>query len=213
MNGWMDALIGGWQTSFNMFAKSGAGLTPYWACDNCGPISPGNVGISSIDAVGDFNCCINGVTSYRPTVVGNYKHSVGGQIWDPSAFGLPPLGADLFSNPQIATRNLLIGPGAWGVNLGVHKDFRLGERVTASLGADINNVFNHRLFAPNSDYAGGGGPFAMLGDFNMAVDPATLKPVIADFTPNEQFGRLLQSFSQEGVDSRRTVRLRVRITF
>jgi hypothetical protein len=40
-----------------------------------------------------------------------------------------------------------------------------------------------------------------------------LKPVIADFTPNEQFGRLLQSFSQEGVDSRRTVRLRLRITF
>jgi len=221
MNGWTDALIGGWQTSFNMFAKSGAGFTPYWACDNCGPISPGNVGISSIDAVGDFNCCINGVTSYRPTVIGNYKHSVGGQVWDPNAFGLPPLGADLFSNSQIATRNLLIGPGAWGVNLGVHKDFHLGERVTASLGADINNVFNHRLFAPDSDYGGGGGPFAMLGDFNMGVDPVTLKPVIGtnqdtglpDVTPNALFGRLVNTFTQEGVDSRRTIRLRLRITF
>ena len=60
---------------------------------------------------------------------------------------------------------------------------------------------------------GGGGPFAFLGDFNVAVDPATLKPVIHDVTPNPDFGRLTNTFTQEGVDSRRTVRLRVRVTF
>ncbi len=64
-----------------------------------------------------------------------------------------------------------------------------------------------------------------LGDFNVAVDPNTLKPVlnmlqddngnftIPDITPNEDFGKKLQTFSQEGVDSRRTIRLRLRITF
>ncbi len=220
-SGWANAIIGGWQTSFNMFAKSGAGFTPYWACDDCGPLGPGNVGVGSIDAVGDFNCCINGVTSYRPPIIGNVNHRVGDQIWDPNAFGPPLLGADLFSNPQVATRNVLIGPGAWGVNLGIHKQFHLGERVSASIGADIDNVFNHPLFAPDSDYGGGGGALAMLGDFNVAVDPATLKPVIAtnpdtglpDITPNPLFGRLVNTFTQEGVDSRRTVRLLLRISF
>jgi len=210
MSGWANALLGGWQTSFNMFAKSGAGYTPYWVCDDCGPISLGNVGVGSIDAVGDFNN-----TSYRPLVTGNYKHRNGDQIWDPNAFALPPSGADLFNNPQVAKRNLLIGPGAWGVNLGVHKEFRITERVNASFGADVDNVFNHRLFVPDSDYGGGGGPFAQLGDFSLMVDPATLQPVIdpASINKNDLFGRLVNTFSQEGVDSRRSIRLRLRVTF
>ena len=119
----------------------------------------------------------------------------------------------MFDNPQIAKRNLLFGPGTWGVNLGVHKDFRVTERVTATLGADVDNVFNHPLFSPNSDYGGGGGPFALLGDFDIGVDPGTFQPVIADVTPNDDFGRLKNTFTQEGVDSRRTVRLRLRVTF
>jgi hypothetical protein len=119
----------------------------------------------------------------------------------------------VFDNPKIAKRNLLIGPGTWGVNLGVHKDFHFGDRVVATFGADIDNLFNHPLFSPDNDYGGGGGPFAFLGDFNIAVDPATLKPVINDITPNDDFGRKLQTFSQEGVDGRRTIRFRLRITF
>jgi hypothetical protein len=99
------------------------------------------------------------------------------------------------------------------VNLGVHKDFHFGERVTANIGADVQNLFNHRLFSPNADDGGGGGSFAMLGDFDVQVDPATFKPFIADFNPNDDFGRLLNTYSQEGVESRRTMRLRLRITF
>ena len=109
---------------------------------------------------------------------------------------------------------MLRGPGTWGVNLGVHKNFKFGERVNASLGADFNNIFNHPLFSPGGDYGGGGGPFALLGDFNIAVDPKTNRLLpITDITPNPDFGRLINSFSQEGIDSRRTVRLRLRITF
>jgi hypothetical protein len=206
---WTDALLGGWQTSFNLFAKTGTGFTPFWLCDNCGPGLPGNVAATSLDAYGDFNS----EPSYRPLVVGNFNHRNGNQIWDPNAFALPPFGADVFDNPKIAKRNLLIGPGTWGVNLGVHKDFHFGDRVVATFGADIDNLFNHPLFSPDNDYGGGGGPFAFLGDFNIAVDPATLKPVINDITPNDDFGRKLQTFSQEGVDGRRTIRFRLRITF
>ena len=122
----------------------------------------------------------------------------------------------MFDNPLVAKRNLLWGPGAWGVNLGLHKDFRFGERVTATLGADINNIFNHPLRAPNQDFAGGGGSFAYLGGFNLHVDPNTLQllPIAStDISPNPDFGRAFQTFSQEGVDGRRTIRLRLRITF
>ena len=205
----VDAVLGGWQTSFNMFAKTGTGFTPFWLCDNCGPEVPGNIGVTSLDAVGDFNS----EPSYRPVITGNYNHRVGNQIWDPNAFGLPPVGAGVFDSPNIAKRNLLWGPGTWGVNLGVHKDFHMGERWTLNFGADVDNLFNHPLWSPDSDYGGGGGPFAFLGDFNVGVNPANLQPFIHDFTPNTDFGRLLQTFTQEGVDSRRTIRLRLRLTF
>jgi Carboxypeptidase regulatory-like domain/TonB dependent receptor len=216
MRGWEDAIIGGWSTTFNMFAKSGTGFTPFWICDDCNPVEPGNIGISSVDAVGDFNA----EPSYRPTVLNNsYNKKTGDSIWNAAAFGLPSVGADVFSNPANAKRNLLYGPGTWGVNLGVHKDFHFGERWTAQIGADVDNVFNHPLFSPDSDSGGGGGSFALLGDFNIRVNPTTgaLLPIgqghPEDIIPNPDFGRLINSFSQEGVDSRRTVRLRLRITF
>jgi len=75
-------LLGGWQTTFNMFAKTGTGFTPFWLCDNCGPALPGNVAVTSLDAYGDFNA----EPSYRPIVVGNFNHRNGNQIWDPNAF-------------------------------------------------------------------------------------------------------------------------------
>jgi hypothetical protein len=193
-----------------MFAKTGTAFTPFWICDNCGPIALGNIGVGSVDAVGDFNG-----PSYRPVVIGDVNHRSGDQIWDPAAFDLPPIGADVLSNPKLAKRNLLYGPGTWGVNLGLHKDFHFGERVTATIGADVQNLFNHRLFSPNADDGGGGGSFANLGDFSVGVDPATLKPFIPSdlVNLNDDFGRLLNTYTQEGVDSRRTVRLRLRITF
>lgn len=211
-----DLVVGGWQTTFNMFAKSGTGFTPFWTCDDCtnsdAPVMPGNIGVTSIDAVGDFNG-----PSYRPLVLdSNFNHKTGGQIWNPDSFGVPTVGADVFSNSQVAKRNMLWGPATWGVNLGLHKDFHVTDRVGIQFGADVDNLFNHPLFSPDADAGGGGGEFAWLGSFTVRVDPATLKvlPIApGDITRNDNFGRLLSSFSQEGVDSRRTVRLRLRITF
>jgi hypothetical protein len=155
--------------------------------------------------VGDFNS-----NSYRPFVVGNPVKKSGNFIWDPNAFTVPSVGADVLDNPAVAKRNTLIGPGTWGVNLGVHKVFRFGERVRADLGADFNNLFNHPLFAPDQS----GESIANLGDFNIHVDPVTKKILpITDVTRNPDFGRLITSYSQEGVDSRRTVRLKLRILF
>jgi hypothetical protein len=207
---WADAVIGGWQTSFQMFAKSGTGFTPFWVCDNCFNsfrfVGPGNIATGSIDAVGDFG------GAYRPTVTGNPNHHVGEQMFDLSAFDTPPLGDDVFDNPTVAKRNLLRGPGGWGVNLGVHKSFRFGERVVANLGADFDNIFNHPIRMPDADFGGSFDVFALVGDLAVVpTSPTTLTYEYAD--KNTDFGKANRTFTQEGIDSRRTVRLRLRITF
>jgi len=211
---WVDGIVGGWQTSFQMFAKTGTAFTPYWTCDNCGGntgnrfAGPGNIAVNSIDALGDFNDFLG----YRPLVVGNYKQHLGDQIYNPNAFAPPPMGADVFDNPGIARKNLLWGPGAWGVNFGLHKDFKFTERLTATLGADFNNIFNHPIRMPDLDFADS--TFSYLGGFNIQIDPSTLQPQFRDLNfVNPDFARPFSTFEQEGVDSRRTVRLRLRITF
>jgi hypothetical protein len=206
-----DAVVGGWQSTFQMFAKSGTAFTPYWTCDNCGNsarmVGPGNIASESIDALGDFNDFIG----YRPAIVGNYKQHVGDQVFNPAAFAPPTMGADVFTNSTVARKNLLWGPGGWGVNFGLHKDFNLGERVTANFGADFDNIFNHPIRMPNQDF--GDGSFSYLGGFDVQIDPTTLAPVLEDVNPNSDFARLFSTFPQEGVDSRRTIRLRLRIIF
>lgn len=199
---WLDAVAGGWQLSWQMFAKSGTGFSPFWICDNCDPIMPGNVASGSLDATGGFYG-----TTFRPVVTGDPNVQSGDRIWNPEAFGLMPLGADLFSNPKLAVRNLLSGPGTYGLNAGIRKSFLFGERLRLEVGADMNNILNHPLKSPDNYDIGS------LGNFTLKVNPATLRPEIQDVQPNPDFGRLITSYQQEGVDSRRTIRLRARLTF
>jgi hypothetical protein len=132
----------------------------------------------------------------------------GDQFFSAAAFAPPPVGADALDNPSLAKRNILTGPGSWGVNLGLHKFFKLTETTQLEIGADLNNAFNHPLRSP-ADIN-----FANLGTFFLDVDPATgrLLP-ITRFDPNPDYGRTNTSFTQEGIDNRRTIRLRLRLTF
>ena len=202
---WADAAFGGFQLSWNMFAKSGTGFTPFWTCDNCDPVFPGNIASEFIDAVGGFNG-----TSFRPIVVSgtNQYVKVGDQFFNPAAFLPPPVGADALDNPNLARRNILTGPGTWGVNLGLRKFFRLTETARLEIGVDLNNAFNHPLRSPNDLN------FAELGAFTLEVDQVTGKLLpITEFERNEDFGRIQTSFNQDGIDNRRTVRLRLRLSF
>ncbi|MDQ3009505.1 MAG: hypothetical protein M3X11_02200, partial [Acidobacteriota bacterium] len=167
------------------------------------PVFPGNVGSGSIDAIGGF-----GGTSFRPVVTGDPNVRSGDRFFNPAAFGPPPLGADFFDNPNVAKRNLLKGPGAWGANLGLDKSFRFGERFRLRLGAQFNNVFNHPLRPPSGDQT-----VARLGTINLAVNSTTRQPQIASIDPNPDFGRFFDSFNQEGIDNRRAIRITLRLTF
>lgn len=218
----VDAIFGGWQSTFNMFAKSGTGYTPYWICDDCDPVFPGNVAAGSMDAVGDF-----GFPNFRPNIISHNfytgQSSSGSFLWNPNAFGVPSVGTDFFSNPAVAKRNVLRGPALWGVNLGIHKNFKVTERLAANIGADVDNLFNHPLLAPDFGDAGGGngsGGFANVGDFSVDVNqtppPAGQQPgllPITNFFYNPSFGQLVKSYDTEGVSGRREIRLRLRITF
>jgi len=219
----MDDLIGGWQASFNMFAKTGTKFTPFWDCSDCDPVMPGNVASSAVDAVGDFNG-----PSLRPTVLGNpMTGRANGFQFNSAAFGLPDIGSTLFSNSLGAKRNSLSGPGTYGVNLGIHKSIHINERMSVQLGADVDNLFNHALLSPDQNSGGGGGYFANLGSFALEVDQTTpplpgqqprLLPIDTNLNdgllvPNPSFGQLNNSFSQEGISGNRTIRVRGRITF
>ena len=200
---WLDHVAGGWQFSWQMFAKSGTAFTPVWTCDNCGPLQPGNVASGNLNGANDFN------GGLRPVVTGDPNPGSGDRIWNPDAFGLPPLGAGLFEDPSVVERNLLRGPGTWGLNAGVRKVFRFGESVQAELGADINNLLNHPLLSPDS----GNTSIYTLGSFSLKVNPATLQPEYDSVVRNAEFGRLINSYAQENIDSRRAIRLRLRIQF
>jgi hypothetical protein len=205
MSKWADAVAGGYQVTFNMFAKTGTGFTPYWDCFNCGLINPGNTASGFVDAIGDF-----GGLTFRPRVTGDpFAGLAPGQFFNPAAFTVPTTGADVFDNPAVAKRNSLTGPGTWGVNLGLRKNFRFTETVRLEVGADFNNLFNHPLLSPVDIRS-----IADLGDFNISLNSSG-QPVIRpqDITPNPNFGRTNFSFTQEGIDNRRSVRIKLRLTY
>src|SRR5262245_39282816 len=204
----LDLIAGGWQLSLNMFAKSGYGYTPWWECDNCGIANLGNIYVSSIDPIGGFSS-----SGFRPLVVGEPNQRSGDRFFNPDAFALPPAGADVLDNPNVAKRNLLRGPGAWGSNLGVSKNLRFGEKFKLKLGAEINNVFNHPLLASDFD---SGIDISRLGSFGLRVNPTTMKVEIDPASVDRNtltFGRFTDSFRQENIENRRVIRITLRLTF
>jgi hypothetical protein len=242
-----DAMIGGWQATTNMFAKSGVGFTPSWACGDCDPVMPGNIASGAEDAVGDESA------AFRPNIINNpYKGRVSGNQFAPeptdgngnptsaAPFQTPDVGSTYWSNPLVARRNALTGPSTWGVNLGVHKSFHINDRISMKIGADFDNVFNHAMLSPTSPDT-----FANLGTIN-ALTGASLdgtsdgsplatgvgspggpaQPSLQPFTSvgngtgglsaiqyNAAFGLKNASYSQEGINGNRQIRLIGRITF
>ena len=106
--GAVEAALGGWQLSWNMFAKSGTGFTPFWTCNNCGPVTLGNIASTSIDAIGGFNQS----NAYRAVIVSgtNLYANSGDQFFNPAAFGPPPTGADVLITRVSRGAYVLTGP-------------------------------------------------------------------------------------------------------
>ncbi len=202
-----EFVLGGWQTSFQMFVKSGTGFTPWFDCSACGPPYLGNIASNAADGLGQGG--FGG--AFRATVVGDFNKKQGDKIWDVAAFGLPSVGSDLFDNPKNAERGVLRGPRSTGANLSLRKSFQIRERIRLAFTATLDNVFNHPLLAPV-----GSTDISHVGTFDPNIDPKTGKwlpidPKTIVYDPN--FARLRYSFAQEGIDSQRSVRMQLRLTF
>lgn len=226
-----DVLVGGWQLTTKFFSKSSIGITPYWGCGDCDPVLPGNIASGAIDPTGGFT------GGFRPVLIGNPNSGrSAGHQYNAAAFGFPDLGSTLWTNPNVVKRGYLNSPSAYGINLGVHKVVRLSERLSLELGADVDNVLNHPIRMP--DYGTATGSYGYLGTINVQTTVADgtqlasgvgtpngpAQPALAPwdtdpndgtgaYQPNDAFGLNNQSYSQEGINGNRQIRLLGRIRF
>ncbi len=82
---------------------------------------------------------LDGNNNDRADLIGNPSVSNPSrtQWFDTSAFARPAAGVD-----GTAGRNMLEGPGYHNIDLGLYRDFRMGQRYTMQFRTEITNVFN-----------------------------------------------------------------------
>ncbi|MDQ3799329.1 MAG: TonB-dependent receptor [Acidobacteriota bacterium] len=128
----LDAVLKNWSLSGIFFARSGL---------------PFDVKISEINRFGFFDA------NRRPDLIGGLPLYVADAA-SPTGYRL---NADAFARPASDTgqgnlgRNALVGPGAWQLDLGLKKKFRLTGKSDISFRWDVYNVFNHPNF--NNPYS------------------------------------------------------------
>src|SRR5579884_2472459 len=132
-NGFVDAVLGGWQASTIFVLESGKPFTPtIGSGDNSGSLAGDNF-------------------AWRPNLVGdpNLSDPTINEWFNPAAFAVPAPGT-----PGNAGRNILRGPGLVGVDFSMGKSFRFPlprETGELQIRIDAQNVLNHPNFdLPNS---------------------------------------------------------------
>ena len=122
---WLERTIGNWEESTIFTAASGTYSTVLDGVDNS----------------------LTGVTD-RPTVVGNpsLSNPILSEWFNTAAFIRAPVGA--LGN---AGRSVILGPGAWNVDIALSRFFALTERQKIDFRAEAFNVMNHARFGnPNT---------------------------------------------------------------
>lgn len=132
INGFADAIIGGWQIAGIVNIRAGQ---PYHILSG---LDTGNTGNSIASSTERADVISDPVPS---------GFSQTREHWfDPAAFTVPPSGT--LGN---LGRNSLYGPAFQNVDLNLSKDFRITERLGLEFRAEFFNTFNHTNFGiPNS---------------------------------------------------------------
>jgi hypothetical protein len=130
-NPFVNALLGGWSTSFIYTFHSGRFLTPLWT----GPDPTGTVYTTVATPA-------NVTTPIRPNILSNPNLPSGqrsvNEWFNPAAFGPPTLGQFGTSGPGV-----IIGPTVNVWDAGLFKAFRVKERFSIRWEITAVNVFNH----------------------------------------------------------------------
>lgn len=131
--GWLSRVVGNWNVNGVWGVMSGLWFTPRDA---------GNVSNAQ-------DTC-NGCPNERPNRLGNGNLPSGQQTiyhwFDTSAFAIQP--QFTFGN---AANSILLGPGYFNLDAGIHRNFDISERLKAVFRWEIFNAFNHSNFSnPNA---------------------------------------------------------------
>ncbi len=89
-----------------------------------------------------------------------------------------------------------------GVNLGVHKNFRVNERVAVTFGVGVANIFNHPLLVPDLSNGGtvGSGALWTTPQLQPGERPGVTigtNPSAGRVIYNPGFGQPIESYDQE----------------
>ncbi|MCU1298277.1 MAG: hypothetical protein JWO91_2555 [Acidobacteriaceae bacterium] len=134
-NPFLDAVVGGWQTSLTFVAHSGQPFTVVTSSNNSESENPGG----------------NNEAAQFPNVVGDPRVSnpTVKNWYNVAAFAQPTAGT--FGNER---RNSLFGPDLSEVNFSFGKNFAIREGIGLQFRIDAYNILNHPSFAnPNTGVA------------------------------------------------------------
>jgi hypothetical protein len=145
-NGFVDAIIGGWQLSGVLLFQTGAYLTV---------IAPGAdpSGNNSVNTSGNGRADIVPGASLTPA-----KQGIGGWI-NPAAFVKP---ANNIGRAGDSPVGVVAGPGTQAVSLSMFKAFDIKEKVRFQIGAAASNALNHPNYAVPSNLSIGTAGFSSL---------------------------------------------------
>ncbi len=147
-----DAVLGGWQWNTTLNISSGLPWTPsYSECGNdrdTGPCKPDSVGSFKVGA-SKLIVPIDPITGKPGQPFRTYFAPVG-------ALSTNGVTSGPFRRPQLATfgniqRNSFTGPGYFGSDMSLFKNFTFTERVKAQIRFEFFNVFNHPVLALPGD--------------------------------------------------------------
>ncbi|HEY4053007.1 MAG TPA: carboxypeptidase regulatory-like domain-containing protein, partial [Terriglobales bacterium] len=131
LEGWRNAIVGGWSVNSIFTAQSGFPFTPQLS------YNPSNNG----DTRNPVRPCIN------PAFTASAILGKPGQWFDPNAFLAPPANSGFYGN---LGRDTLIGPGLATWDFSAMKETVLRERLKLQFRAEIFNLLNRANFnTPN----------------------------------------------------------------
>jgi Carboxypeptidase regulatory-like domain/TonB dependent receptor len=145
-NGFVNAIIGGWQLSGVMMFQTGPFLTV---------VAPGAdpAGNNSENTQGPGRADINPGVPLYPT-------NQGVADWiNPAAFVSPGNNIGRIGDSPVGA---VVGPGTQAVSLSIFKSFPIKERVRFQFGVAASNALNHPNYAPPSNLSVGTAGFSSL---------------------------------------------------
>jgi hypothetical protein len=147
-NGFIKAITNGWSIDSILFARSGL---PLDLISDVAALSNGDFVKVRPDVVPGVPVWIK-----DPTVPGGRRLNTSAFVYPPYTLVQPfpgvPYYRNIYQRPGTLARNGIRLPGIYQLNMGLRRQFGLGERLKLQLKAEVFNVLNHPLFTSYDNF-------------------------------------------------------------